>query len=780
MNAIHIYFLIYIIMSVKKSEWNLKINDPIIISQIGKKTNVEGIPILKYGDGYIVKLTDSDYKSPEPLLQKSEKYNKGFYLLRSTDKWTVKEPEAISKLVKKQSRSRSNLLETEIAPTTLSSDKPQTTLLDVAKDKKTEETQQIITMNKSGDQTTLTKNVTQKTMTDPNIIGKKETDTEPLKIVSMDKSKEPTKKTLVTYELPKEMKHYERPRNYDITPSTVKYDNAPLQTSSHKQSFNPTFEPFPELRDRSDKIEVVELESTFGVRKNIEKGGKNNEHELENIYSLEKHNMGKEHATENMYSFGKHNIGKERKFAKVDVYNPKYLEMLDYNTNKYALVFKNLDLYSDIEVDAVLDKIAEERIIELLKIGGNPPLIKEVEECMPVLNPINQKEQVEICIKFISPIYDPRNKIKLLRKLEPRLRKAKHLSRAKHEIVVNNLHIIEDELITKEEYEISEGSKIMAWIENNLIYYGGYNSEFFNYMMFADLITYQHKGHIYIAKAGVRKPNLVAENMLPNLKYLRYQYNNPINIAQLIVQIQASSSEVPGKPIPGASSSMRQVFDEIKDEASQIMALEYFICLQPQPRYMLYTLKRLIVAWYSDFDLINTVTKIRLLINQYRARRDKKENLEWGVLPSIVVYLRYGTVNFSRALSKINYYFTNYIHTGWIGNEPDYFTKYNDLIYYSNGSPDAKRFFEHLPFTKKMEIYKPYTINPTAFLKYGEDIVTPYPQVYNKKLSLEYRSKFDLEKIQREKGRVPTTEDLERQQDRANQIKAILQKTREL
>ncbi|XWV26140.1 putative orfan [Tupanvirus soda lake] len=750
-------------MSVKNPEWNLKIGDPIIISQIGKKINVEGIPVQKYNDGYVVKISDPDYKSPEPLLQNSEKYKKGFYLLRNTDKWTVKETGMIPGLKHKQSGTRSNLLETVITPTTtLSPDKPQTTLLDVAKEKKTEESHQITTTSQTGDQSIVTKNITQKTTTNPNIIDKEETETGPLKIINTKKSNEPTKKSLVTYELPKEIKHYKRPRSYDITPTTVKYDNTPLQTSSHKQSFNPTFEPFPELGDRSEKVEVVELENTFGVRKNIEKGGKNDEHE-----------------TEHIYSFGKHNKEKEHKFAKVDVYNPKYLEMLDHNTNKYALVFKNLDLYSDIEVDAVLDRMAEDRLLELLKIGGEPPLIREVTECMPVLDPKNPKKEAKICKTFISPIYDFRNKIKLLRKLEPRLRKAKHLSRAKHEIVVNNLHIIEDELITKEEYEISEGGKIMAWIENNLVYYGGYNTEFFNYMMFADLITYQHKGHIYIAKAGIRKANFVTEEMLPNLKYLRYQYNNPINIAQLIVQMQASSSEIPGRPIPGATSSMRQVFEEIKDEASQIMALEYFICLQPQPRYMLYTLKRLVVAWYSDFDLIDTVTKIRLLINQYRARRDKKENLEWGVLPSIVIYLRYGAVNFSRALSKINYYFTNYIHTGWFGNEPDYFTKYNDLIYYSNGSPDAKRFFEHLPITKKMEIYKPYTINPTAFLKYGEDIVTPYPQIYTKKLSLEYRSKFDLEKIQREKSNVPTTEDLERQQDRANEIRAMIQKNKQ-
>jgi hypothetical protein len=82
----------------------------------------------------------------------------------------------------------------------------------------------------------------------------------------------------------------------------------------------------------------------------------------------------------------------------------------------------------------------------------------------------------------------------------------------------------------------------------------------------------------------------------------------------------------------------------------------------------------------------------------------------------------------------------------WNGNEPDYFTKYNDLIYYANGSPDTKRFFEHLPEVPQMEIYQPFAINPTAFLKYGENIVTPYPQPYPDPHKLKYRSIFDVER----------------------------------
>lgn len=483
---------------------------------------------------------------------------------------------------------------------------------------------------------------------------------------------------------------------------TISVDYRLKPNETQQQSFNPTIESFPWEKNNVPEMRTISLNSTYGTKKFLD-----NKSHYVTSHSL----------------------------PKIDTYNPKYLEMLDLNKDRYALVFKNLDLYNDVEVDNILTKLGTQRIADL-KSMQNPdsPLIKEVEQCTKVLDPTNPKKISRLCETYLSPVYDEEKKVKLLKKLKPIMRKAKHLSRAKHEIVVNDLHIIEDDLITKEEYEISEGTKIINWIENNLIYYGGYNVSYFNYMLFADLVTYPYKGHIYISKAGVKLENTINQNLI-KLSTLNHFYNTPIDISKLIPYISFNHQLNTGSD-PG-------------EEAKKILALEYFICLQPQPRYMLYILKRLIVAWYADFDLINTITKIRLLINQYRCRRDKKENIKWGVLPSIVVYLRYGAINFNRALSKINYYFTNYIHTGWVGNNPDYYTKYNDLIYYSNGSPDAKRFFEHFSLSDKIRIYKPYTINPTAFLEYGEDIVTPYPQIYEKMDLLKSKSKFDIERLKK-------------------------------
>lgn len=492
-----------------------------------------------------------------------------------------------------------------------------------------------------------------------------------------------------------------------MTPKTIEMNFWPIEKRQTK-SYNPTYNYDSTEAEGTKDIFVVDPYNTSGKKQ------------------------------EGMYLFGKG----AKSLSKIDAYKPKYLEMLELNTNRYELLFRNLDLYSTTGIDQTFDNMAKIRIVELRELAKNnsrrEQLIAVVQDCRYKYNPLTKKKG-RYCVRYLSPIYREDNRLLLLKKLEPRISGNKDLSRAKHEIVVNNFHITVDDLITKEEYEIAEGAKIQSWIENNLIYYGGYNTSYFGYMMFSDLLYLQDKGHIYLARAGIRRKNLLTPNLI-ELKHFKNHYGKPIDVSQLMFQLQTSKNSA-------------SVMNETANEANKIMSQEYFICLQPQPRYMLYILKRLIISWYADIDLIENITKIRLLINQYRARRDKKENLEWGVLPSILIYIRYGLGPFNRVLSKINYFFTNLVHTGWTDNEPDYFTKYNDLIYYSNGSPDAKRFFDHLSVTG---IYDTKNINPTAFFKYGKDVVTPYPQPYTKNNMepLKYHSKFKLELIKDESGRV--------------------------
>lgn len=455
-------------------------------------------------------------------------------------------------------------------------------------------------------------------------------------------------------------------------------------------------------------------------------------------------------------SIEKEKIDNEKKekggeFSKIDIYNPKYIEVLNSNPNKYALSYRNLDLFSEREIDKKLEEIGIKRLISLKIQNLDGIIMKPIEACQLYLGlDTNMKT---FCNMYLSPVNSEKDRITILRKLEPRLGPPKPLYKAKDEIVVNNFHITVDNIIIDEEYEINEGSKIISWIENNLVMFGGYNTTVFRNFMFADLICFQFKGHIFLSKAGVRNPNVINKNLV-NLDILKEKYGYPINDSELIVYMQNID-------IPGIENSI----NKIREDASKLLALEYFICLQPEPRYMIFILKRLVMAWYADLDLITSITKVRILINQYRARRDKEDNIKLGVLPSIMIYLRYGSVNFAKALSKINYYFTNLINTGWKDNSPDYFTKYNNLIYYSNGSPDTKRFFEHLPSSIKMKIYKPFTVNPTAFFKDGYEIISTYPQNYPEIDLLKYQSGFDLRNEKLGFGEALPKIELEREKD---------------
>jgi hypothetical protein len=57
---------------------------------------------------------------------------------------------------------------------------------------------------------------------------------------------------------------------------------------------------------------------------------------------------------------------------------------------------------------------------------------------------------------------------------------------------------------------------------------------------------------------------------------------------------------------------------------------EYLIALQPEPKYQIWVVKRLIMAWYADVDLQNNIRKIKILINQWRARSDQEFNKKNG------------------------------------------------------------------------------------------------------------------------------------------------------
>lgn len=97
--------------------------------------------------------------------------------------------------------------------------------------------------------------------------------------------------------------------------------------------------------------------------------------------------------------------------------------------------------------------------------------------------------------------------------------------------------------------------------------------------------------------------------------------------------------------------------------------------------------------WFADEILEKNIRKIKILINQWRIRGDKNFNIENGILPSIVIYPRYGKKSAKVVLEKISHYFLLYQNIAY-ESDPTYFIKVNNLVYYTNGNIDLKLYFK--------------------------------------------------------------------------------------
>ena len=195
-------------------------------------------------------------------------------------------------------------------------------------------------------------------------------------------------------------------------------------------------------------------------------------------------------------------------------------------------------------------------------------------------------------------------------------------------------------------------------------------------------------GYIIIENENYDLENIkrvITRDTVPNLKLLESQYDQSINykILSNIILRNKSTLEL-------------QKNKDIVTEALNILAQDYFICLQTRVEYLLWTLTRLILCWYSDPILNEHIFKIKILINLYRARGIKEFNRDIGVQPVILIVPKYGRDSALKILSHLSYYFFPYKNVGWKGSSPSYFNKVDDLIYYTNGSIDLKKYIKHL------------------------------------------------------------------------------------
>jgi hypothetical protein len=248
---------------------------------------------------------------------------------------------------------------------------------------------------------------------------------------------------------------------------------------------------------------------------------------------------------------------------------------------------------------------------------------------------------------------------------------------------------------------ISAGIKLIQMIKSNLL---KTQSKFeltdgenmLSFINLFDFIEYRIiDGHVELVNKFVEKDfQTVTEENCPDLEILDEMYGLPIDYKKL--------SEIILKNKTTQDINLNQ---EIIREAINIMSLEYLICLQPKVEFLLWTVNRLLYCWYSDPYLYNNIYKIKVLINLYRSRGIKEFNQDTDILPVIVIYPRYGKTIARKCMSLISYYFFPYKRYGNPNSQPTYFNKLDNLMYYTNGSLDIKKYVKFILGKNKDQIF---------------------------------------------------------------------------
>lgn len=283
--------------------------------------------------------------------------------------------------------------------------------------------------------------------------------------------------------------------------------------------------------------------------------------------------------------------------------------------------------------------------------------------------------------KIAENLYDPNETFhpleeKFRNALLAKLGLGETIPKSDSKIIVNKNIAIKNIIDSKED-ELNEGQKIHDYITKELI-----NQKYDNFQLFGDLKLLISNGYVHIARKGLRIDDKITHELVPDLKYFKWQYDIPIDYDTLKYLLFQSEFQ----------RNIKRDLEE-QEEVKRIISQEYLIALQPEPQYQMWTIKRLIMMWYGDEKLQQNIRKIKIIINQWRCRSDQEFNKKYGVLPSIVIYPRYGKDSAKIVLQLISNYFMLYQNIGWSCAKPSYFIKVNDLIWYTNGNLDLKLYF---------------------------------------------------------------------------------------
>ena len=202
----------------------------------------------------------------------------------------------------------------------------------------------------------------------------------------------------------------------------------------------------------------------------------------------------------------------------------------------------------------------------------------------------------------------------------------------------------------------------------------------------------------------IRELPVQSEPDIPSIEFFEWQYGEPIKHNELKAQLSAAEK----------SARLFREDQKILRDVELILSQEYFIALNPEPRYQLWTFEKLIKLWYADSVLTAEIRMIKMLVNTFRARSDKVYNRENGVKPMIMIYPRYGKRSAMNIVQRLAYWFA--LHESaisWRNNPPSYYKQMNDLIAYTNSNNEIKLFYRRMFDPEDKGVNNPYADNFT-------------------------------------------------------------------
>jgi hypothetical protein len=236
-----------------------------------------------------------------------------------------------------------------------------------------------------------------------------------------------------------------------------------------------------------------------------------------------------------------------------------------------------------------------------------------------------------------------------------------------------------DNIINSKNDEMWEGKRIITWIEERL------NKDYNEYMGGSVLKMTIKNGYVNVYRTGCSPEDIITEELVgtDTLHYFSWQIGRPIDYDTLKYTIFRNRTQ----------EELVQDQQQL-EEAKLILSQEYLIALNPEPKYQMWCLKRLLLCWFADDELLKNIRKIKILINQYRSLGDKEYNKIHGILPSIVVFPKYGVDSAQTVIRVLSDYFVFYKGlVGWENSNPTYFRQIDQLLYYTNGLMDLKLYY---------------------------------------------------------------------------------------